>query len=258
MALKNYGDEEYSRLTSKDIVLALDAFDEDEKKFWQIARKSGGKKSRTIFLERKNKRYDAKAIVRYALYVRYNLKGLSFYSNSEYKFAPFLRDRSKSEELYKVVIITPISKDFINRKLRKLRSEASKELDEASDLETAIETVLRQVVKREGQPSFRKALIDKYKQCVVTKCDAEAALEAAHIVPYAGKRSSVLANGLLLRADIHTLFDKNLLKIDPQNLTIVLSEEIQNSEYKKYQGKKLVLVDECREYLAKRAIGEFI
>ncbi len=42
-------------------------------------------------------------------------------------------------------------------------------------------------------------------RCAVTGCDAEPALEAAHLRPYKGPESNTAANGLLLRSDIHTL-----------------------------------------------------
>jgi len=45
-------------------------------------------------------------------------------------------------------------------------------------------------------------------------------LEAAHIKPYRGKTDSHLENGLLLRADLHTLFDLNLIGVEPDTLTV--------------------------------------
>lgn len=45
----------------------------------------------------------------------------------------------------------------------------------------------KQIVSRRGQAGFRTALIRAYSgRCVVTGCDAVAALEAAHIRPYRG------------------------------------------------------------------------
>jgi hypothetical protein len=52
-------------------------------------------------------------------------------------------------------------------------------------------------------------------RCAVTSCDAGAALEGAHLRPYRGPESNDVTNGLLLRADIHTLFDLRLLAPDP-------------------------------------------
>lgn len=66
---------------------------------------------------------------------------------------------------------------------------------------------------REGQQEFRKAIIAAYGQCAVTGCRVEEALEAAHIIPYVDARSNLVTNGLCLRADIHRLYDRNLIQI---------------------------------------------
>lgn len=55
-------------------------------------------------------------------------------------------------------------------------------------------------------------------------------------------------NGLLLRSDIHTLFDLDLIGIDPSSLKLFLNEMIKKDpEYKILHGKSLKLVlDKCR------------
>ena len=91
---------------------------------------------------------------------------------------------------------------------------------------------LREVVQRRGQPEFRKRLLEAYDySCAVTGCDAVAALEAAHIAPYLGGQSNPTSNGLLLRADLHTLFDLNLFGIEPSSLRITLSNSLLASSY---------------------------
>jgi hypothetical protein len=101
---------------------------------------------------------------------------------------------------------------------------------------------MREIIERRGQPDFRNKLIATYAgRCVVTGCDAVAALEAAHIVPYTGPQSNHVTNGLLLRADIHTLFDIDLIGIDPETLTIILAPAIQATVYAELQGRKITL-----------------
>jgi hypothetical protein len=91
---------------------------------------------------------------------------------------------------------------------------------------------LREVVQRRGQPEFRKRLLEAYDHsCAVTGSDAVAALEAAHIAPYLGEQSNLTSNGLLLRADLHTLFDLNLFGIEPSSLRITLSKSLLASSY---------------------------
>jgi predicted restriction endonuclease len=101
---------------------------------------------------------------------------------------------------------------------------------------------LREIVERRGQPDFRNKLIAAYSgRCAVTGCDAVAALEAAHIVPYSGPESNHVTNGLLLRADIHTLFDLDLIGINPESKAISLAQVIKATVYAELNGKKLLL-----------------
>jgi hypothetical protein len=104
------------------------------------------------------------------------------------------------------------------------------------------EKKLREIVERRGQPDFRNKLIAAYSgRCTVTGCDAVAALEAAHIVPYTGPQSNHVTNGLLLRADIHTLFDLNLIGVDPKTMAICVAQAMKATVYAELEGKKLLL-----------------
>lgn len=81
----------------------------------------------------------------------------------------------------------------------------------------------RTIVQRRGQAAFRKALIEAYNgQCAITGCDVLDVLEAAHIHPYRGEQTNNPANGLLLRADLHTLFDLGLLSVRPGTFEVAL------------------------------------
>jgi hypothetical protein len=111
-----------------------------------------------------------------------------------------------------------------------------------SSLKDERERKLREIVQRRGQLDFRKKLIAAYSgQCAVTGCDAEAALEAAHIVPYTGPQSNHVTNGVLLRADIHTLLDLDLIGIDPESMEISVAVELQATVYAELHGRKLSL-----------------
>jgi predicted restriction endonuclease len=83
-------------------------------------------------------------------------------------------------------------------------------------------------------------LLDAYKgKCAITDCDAEEALEAAHIVPCFENGEDRIQNGLLLRADVHTLFDLDLLWIDPDTRRVALAPEMAGGYYKELEGKPL-------------------
>lgn len=85
---------------------------------------------------------------------------------------------------------------------------------------------------RRGQPAFRNELLAAYGgRCAITDCGIEDVLEAAHIRPYSESSSYHVCNGLLLRADIHTLFDCNLLAFDPETRQLVLADQLKDSEY---------------------------
>jgi len=93
---------------------------------------------------------------------------------------------------------------------------------------------------RRGQTQFRESLIGAYAgQCAVTRSGIVDLLEAAHIAPHAQGTNYRISNGLLLRADIHTLFDLHLLSIDDR-YRIHLSRLIDTSEYLRYRGKELL------------------
>jgi len=51
-------------------------------------------------------------------------------------------------------------------------------------------------------------------------------LQAAHIKPYASGGAHALDNGLLLRSDLHTLFDLGYVTVDPDDRRIVVSRRI--------------------------------
>ncbi len=111
--------------------------------------------------------------------------------------------------------------------------------DEATDSRVRI---LTEIVQRRGQSKFRSKLLNAYgRRCAISGCDAEAALEAAHIKPYSGDASDHVTNGLLLRADLHTLFDLGLLRIHPDTFCVHLSNDVRESMYAEFELKKITV-----------------
>jgi hypothetical protein len=99
------------------------------------------------------------------------------------------------------------------------------------------EYVQRTIRLRRGQASFRAALLEAYGgECAITGCTAIAVLEAAHIVPFADGGSATADNGLLLRADVHTLFDLRLLTIDPRSHRVIVDPSLDGTEYGALHG----------------------
>ena len=120
--------------------------------------------------------------------------------------------------------------------------------------------VLAQIVRRRGQKEFREQLLVAYgRRCAITGCDAVEALEAAHIVPYQGDDTNSIQNGLLLRADVHTLFDLGLIGVNPETREVVTSAKLKPTMYGDLAGvrlratinfKDLPSVSALREHLA--------
>ncbi|HHV6367958.1 TPA: HNH endonuclease, partial [Haemophilus influenzae] len=83
-----------------------------------------------------------------------------------------------------------------------------------------IENLVRQSANtrasaRPKQQQFRKSLIENLERCVITGNMLTRVLQAAHIKPYAYGGSDDISNGLLLRADIHIMFDAGLINLRP-------------------------------------------
>lgn len=117
------------------------------------------------------------------------------------------------------------------------------------DDEDADEDIIQQraIKTRRRQGPFRDGLLAAYRRrCAVTGSMVDKILEAAHIVPHAEKTDYKTRNGILLRADIHTLFDEHLLTIDTR-YRVKISKLLRHSEYKDYDGKPLKVLPERSE-----------
>lgn len=101
---------------------------------------------------------------------------------------------------------------------------------------------MAQVARRRGQAAFRAALLEAYDgKCCVTGCALKDALEAAHIAPYRGDHSHHVQNGLLLRSDIHTLFDLGLLVITEGYCVKLSTVALEDDSYANLESRQLVL-----------------
>lgn len=90
---------------------------------------------------------------------------------------------------------------------------------------------------RKGQSRFRKALHTLYgSRCAFTGTDEESVLEACHIISHAKTGDNSLDNGLLLRSDIHVLFDEHLMTLANDGQRILVHKDITAPEYAKLNG----------------------
>jgi putative restriction endonuclease len=103
---------------------------------------------------------------------------------------------------------------------------------------------------RLGQGSFRLLIRDTYNyRCAFTGEKTLPVLDAAHIRPYSQGGDHELANGFLLKSDIHTLFDLGYIGVDPDERKIIVSsrirEEFENGrDYYALHGKDIIQPNE--------------
>jgi putative restriction endonuclease len=95
---------------------------------------------------------------------------------------------------------------------------------------------------RLGQGGFRVEVTDAYERaCAVTSEHSLPVLEAAHIKPYARGGEHAVSNGLLLRTDVHRLFDLGYVSVDEQHRFAVsrrLKDDFENGRvYYEMQGR---------------------
>jgi len=108
----------------------------------------------------------------------------------------------------------------------------TKEIDEPSQARYGDPILVR---PRLGQGAFRILVTDNYgRRCAVSGERTLPALDAAHIQPFADGGPHQVSNGILLRRDIHSLFDLGYVTISP-NLRFEVSskirEEFENGRY---------------------------
>lgn len=99
---------------------------------------------------------------------------------------------------------------------------------------------------RLGQGAFRILVTDAYqKRCAISGERTLPVLQASHIKPY-GQGPNRVDNGLLLRSDLHILFDKGLVTVTP-DLRVQVSDRIKERylngrDYYRHRGQELAVV----------------
>lgn len=104
----------------------------------------------------------------------------------------------------------------------------------------------QKITPRLGQGAFRILVTDTYeRRCAITRERTLPALEAAHIRPFSIGGEHDASNGLLLRSDIHSLFDEGYVTVTKEHRFEVskkIKEEFDNGrEYYKLDGETIFL-----------------
>ncbi|MFZ3199539.1 MAG: HNH endonuclease signature motif containing protein [Candidatus Acidiferrales bacterium] len=103
--------------------------------------------------------------------------------------------------------------------------------DETAQEVARLKKMIEQLI-RPDQRRFSEKVRKIYpKGCAVTGCVTPAALEAAHIKTQKGRDGNSPRNGILLRSDIHRLFDRFLITLSEDGTKIETSPELTDRGY---------------------------
>lgn len=109
--------------------------------------------------------------------------------------------------------------------------------------------VMTQAKHRLGQGAFRTLVADAYqRRCAITGERTVPVLQAAHIKAFSAEGPNAVNNGILLRSDLHALFDSGYLTLE-DDLRIVVSSRLHDDygngkDYYPYHGRRLMVVPE--------------
>ena len=154
------------------------------------------------------------------------------------------------EGLYQVgePICDRIETDFGNlERFARLRLLGQNTLDFTrlgSDQAAAHAEQLSDIDDRRGDAGLRDVLLRAYdNRCAITSNSAECNLEVAYLIPNRGPLTQSPANSILLRADLHNLFDLGKLAIDTDSMTVRISPDLFSSSYRILNGRPVRLPD---------------
>ena len=133
---------------------------------------------------------------------------------------------------------------------------------DSSDDELSREEASKKELENRKDDIFRKNVKERYNnECIISGTDM--ACDVCHLIPFSKstkKEKYDVNNGIVLRSDIHTLFDTGDIKINPDTMMVELSEKILNSkkqkEYHKYNGIKLDIHAKSIPYLRRVYTGD--
>jgi putative restriction endonuclease len=131
----------------------------------------------------------------------------------------------------------------------RLQAEGPRQLEPGTAAQAAVESngfgKPQIVLPRLGQGLFRILVTDAYeRRCAITGERTLPVLDAAHIKPYTFVQRHEISNGLLMRSDLHRLFDGGYLTVDPADRRVVVSKRIKEEfdngkEYYQLEGARI-------------------
>ena len=104
----------------------------------------------------------------------------------------------------------------------------------------------RSVLGRLGQQRFRADVLRAYGgRCAITGCAEGTVLQAAHIWPVQRGGRHAIENSVLLRADLHNLFDLGLLKVTHE-LRVEINPAVSDPQYAQLRGNTVSVPATCQ------------
>lgn len=121
--------------------------------------------------------------------------------------------------------------------------------ERARDARESIQRIAAMRIQRTDQDRFRDEVLQAYdNRCAICGFGPREVLEAAHIYAYSLSGINDSINGICLRADIHCLFDRNLIQICPIEKRVLISPKLRGTYYEKYHG----------EFVSRRKDGSWV
>ncbi len=222
--MKTYGFE----LDEASVLKALKEFYENQEKIDELVKNYRTGKPKTRFIQYKGELFGLKRVMHHAHYLT---RGA-------------VNDNNPTSDEHESILRKIVSDEW-----EIIRQEKESTKDRISNpIDKKDKEVMRAISNRRGQPEFRRRLLTAYeRKCCVTGCKVESVLEAAHIQAHSEGENYKTSNGLLLRADMHTLFDLNLISIS-KNYTVLIDSDLEHSEYAEFEDKKIFLPREKTDW----------
>lgn len=166
------------------------------------------------------------------------------YEDKSYPLKPLVARATQvaiNDDTYKSTIAHTNDARNVARRLglaENLSNQASQNVYDSS-LQAEREWISR--LARKGHSRFREKTLELWSdRCAVTGVRDRGALEAAHVKPHAENGPMNPSNGIALRADLHRLFDLDLIALNPETLRLEILDGL-SSEYSQYHGVQVAL-----------------
>lgn len=120
------------------------------------------------------------------------------------------------------------------------KSRLTAAAEQRLDMDGGFKTSSITIAHRRGPSKLRQELLAAYnRQCAISSCNAEPVLEATLLIPNSLRHNFQVSDGLLLRADIHTLFDLYLIAIEPDTMRVLVAPSLQETSYGEFHSQLL-------------------